>query len=195
MSILFILSEKLLLQKFNLTSIYLLFIEFNNFLDNSFHGNYVELMKQEISDLKKHIGFWMRLVSNNVSHAFARKLSNSGVTVPEWVVLREMVEGGDLVSPSRIAEMTGLTRGAVTKLVDRLLAKKLFTRSESTEDRRYQELKLTNAAKQLIPKLALLADANDEEYFSILTKAERKTLTKILIKTAEQNNLTKFPIS
>ena len=106
-----------------------------------------------------------------------------------------MVEGGDLVSPSRIAEMTGLTRGAVTKLVDRLLAKKLVTRSESTEDRRYQELKLTNAAKQLIPKLALLADANDEEYFSILTKAERKTLTKILIKTAEQNNLTKFPIS
>ncbi len=43
-----------------------------------------------VSHLKSHIGFWMRFVSNQVSHAFARKLEESGVTVPEWVVMREM---------------------------------------------------------------------------------------------------------
>jgi DNA-binding MarR family transcriptional regulator len=151
-------------------------------------------MKYKISELKKHIGFWMRLVSNNVSYAFARKLENTGVTVPEWVVLREMLEAGDSIAPSQIAEMTGMTRGAVTKLIDKLLDKKLVTRKESLEDRRYQELKLTSTAKQLIPKLAVLADENDEEYFSVLTKEERKTLTNILIKTAKLNKLTKFPI-
>jgi hypothetical protein len=34
----------------------------------------------------------------------------------------------------------------------------------------------------------------DEEYFSVLTKDERKKLTEILIKTAELNKLTKFPV-
>ena len=45
---------------------------------------------QALSDLKQHAGFWLRFVSNHVSHAFARKLLSSGVTVAEWVVLREM---------------------------------------------------------------------------------------------------------
>jgi DNA-binding MarR family transcriptional regulator len=151
-------------------------------------------MKPKISDLKKHIGFWMRIVSNNVSHSFARKLENSGVSVAEWVVIREMLEGGDTISPSQIAEITGMTRGAISKLIDRLLTKKLVTRKESTQDRRYQELRLTGEAKQLIPKLAKLADENDEEFFSVLTKEERKKLTEILIKTAELNKLTKFPV-
>lgn len=151
-------------------------------------------MKPKISDLKKHIGFWMRMVSNNVSHSFARKLGTSGVTVAEWVVIREMSEGGDTISPSQIAEITGMTRGAISKLIDRLLTKKLVTRKESTEDRRYQEIGLTSEAKQLIPRLAKLADENDAEYFSVLTKDERKRLREILIKTADLNKFTKFPI-
>ncbi len=32
-----------------------------------------------VSHLKSHIGFWMRFVSNEVSHSFARKLKQSGV--------------------------------------------------------------------------------------------------------------------
>lgn len=151
-------------------------------------------MKPEISKLKKHIGFWMRIVSNNVSHSFAKKLNNSGVSVAEWVIMREMFESGDTISPSQIAEITGMTRGAISKLIDRLLQKKLVTRKESTDDRRYQELKLTKEAKRLIPNLTKLADENDAEFFSLLTKEERKKLTEILIKTVKLNKLTKFPV-
>lgn len=151
-------------------------------------------MKPEISKLKKHIGFWMRIVSNNVSHSFAKKLDNSGVSVAEWVIMREMFESGDTISPSQIAEITGMTRGAISKLIDRLLQKKLVTRKESTDDRRYQELKLTKEAKRLIPNLTKLADENDAEFFSLLTKEERKKLTEILIKTVKLNKLTKFPV-
>ncbi len=80
------------------------------------------------SRLTMHIGFWMRLVSNHVSYAFARKLESSGVTVAEWVILREMYGGDDTTSPSVVAELTGLTRGAVSKLISRLLEKSLVTR-------------------------------------------------------------------
>jgi DNA-binding MarR family transcriptional regulator len=148
----------------------------------------------EASQLTAHIGFWMRLVSNHVSYAFARKVEASGVTVAEWVVLREMYGGDDTTSPSAVADLTGLTRGAVSKLISRLLAKKLVTRKESASDRRYQDIQLTPAAIALVPKLARLADENDDEFFAVLSKAERKSLTATLRKIASHHQLTKVPV-
>lgn len=148
----------------------------------------------EASRLTSHIGFWMRLVSNQVSHAFARKLEASGVTVAEWVVLREMYSSGDTTSPSAVAELTGLTRGAVSKLIGRLFAKGLVTRKESTGDRRYQDIELTPASIAMVPTLAKLADKNDEEFFAVLSKSERKSLTAILQKIASHHQLTKVPV-
>jgi DNA-binding MarR family transcriptional regulator len=136
----------------------------------------------------------MRLVSNNVSCTFARKLETSGVTVAEWVVLREMYGGDDTTSPSIVAELTGLTRGAVSKLIERLLQKGLVTRTEASGDRRFQEVQLTAQAVSLVPKLAALADQNDEEFFSSLSSAERKRLTDILKKLADIHKLKRSPI-
>ncbi len=174
-------------------------------LDNSFLGYYNAPMnsaathtkatgKIAASRLTMHIGFWMRLVSNHVSYAFARKLERSGVTVAEWVVLREMYGGDATTSPSVVAELTGLTRGAVSKLISRLLAKSLVTRKESSSDRRYQDLELTPAAIAIVPKLAKLADENDGQFFGVLSKSERRTLTGLLRKTAALHHLTKMPI-
>ncbi len=146
------------------------------------------------SRLTMHIGFWMRLVSNHVSYAFARKLDSSGVTVAEWVVLREMYGGDDTTSPSVVAELSGLTRGAVSKLISRLLEKGLVTRKESSGDRRFQDIELTPAAVAIVPKLAKLADANDEEFFGVLSRSDRKALTGVLKKTAALHNLTKVPV-
>ena len=147
------------------------------------------------SRLTMHIGFWMRLVSNHVSYAFARKLEFSGVTVAEWVVLREMYGGDDTTSPGVVAELTGLTRGAVSKLISRLLEKGLVTRKESSSDRRYQDIELTPAALAVVPKLAKLADENDREFFKGLRKSERVTLTSLLKKTAALHNLKNMPVN
>lgn len=148
----------------------------------------------KVSKLKAHIGFWMRLVSNNVSQAFANKLESTSVTVAEWVILREMYSSDKNTPPSQIAELTGLTRGAVSKLIERLLRKSLVTRDEAIGDRRYQDIRLTHKANILVPKLAALADQNDAEFFSILTKEEKKQLTAILKKIATFHELTKAPI-
>ena len=100
----------------------------------------------------------------------------------------------EITSPSQVAELTGLTRGAVSKLIDRLLAKKLVARSESSTDRRYQEVQLTAVAKKLIPKLAKIADENDEYFFSILSDSEKKALTKTLNKLTKQHKLEAHPV-
>lgn len=150
--------------------------------------------KKAASDLKSHIGYHLRVVSNAVSYSFARKLSDSEVTVAEWVILREMYSEDQKISPSAVAEMTGLTRGAVSKLIDRLLHKDLVTREESSDDRRFQELKLTARAIRLVPKLGHIADENDDSFFSILTENEKKNLVNILIKIAEHHKLNTNPI-
>jgi DNA-binding MarR family transcriptional regulator len=174
---------------------------YHKFLDNCWLGNYsccvsapmTENRRSAASDLKRHTGFWLRFVSNHVSHAFARKVAASGVTVAEWVILREMY-GHDEVSPSAIATQTGLTRGTVSKLIDRLLAKKLVTREDRTDDRRFQSVALTAEGKRLVPKLAALADRNDLEFFSVLTEQEREALTAALKRLVTANKLTKVPV-
>jgi DNA-binding MarR family transcriptional regulator len=149
--------------------------------------------KPPVSDLRTHAGFWLRFVSNYVSHAFARKLLASGVTVAEWVVLREMY-GRNETAPSEIAEVIGMTRGAASKLVDRLVAKKLISRRERSDDRRYQDIALTAAGWRLVPSLAALADQNDKEFFASLSKKEREALVSTLKKLVEAHGLNKFPI-
>ena len=57
-----------------------------------------------VSDLKKHMGFWLRFVSNHVSVAFARKLQDSGVSVAEWVVMRGGCSTTREISPGVLAE-------------------------------------------------------------------------------------------
>ena len=127
------------------------------------------------SPLEAHLGFWLRFVSNHASAAFARKLDVKGVSVGEWVAMRELFDAAEL-APSEVAERTGMTRGAITKLVDKLAAKNLAERRTGGGDRRYQALALTAKGRALVPVMAALADKNDEEFFGHLTKAERARL-------------------
>ncbi len=107
---------------------------------------------KSISKLESHLGYWLRYVSNQVSHAFALKVQEKGVTVAEWVVLRELYD--DDAQPSVLSERLGMTRGAISKLADRLLAKKLITRQAMEGDGRSQMLGLTGRGRALVPELA-----------------------------------------
>ncbi|MBN8732751.1 MAG: winged helix-turn-helix transcriptional regulator [Acidobacteria bacterium] len=149
--------------------------------------------KREVSGLEAHAGYWLRYVSNHVSQAFARKLEASGVTVAEWVVMRRMY-GREELTPGAVAAETGLTRGAVSKLVDRLVGKELVERAGREDDRRYQNIGLTAAGRRLTPALAALADRNEEECFSCLTKAERAALVAAMRKMVERHGWTRVPV-
>ncbi len=145
-----------------------------------------------VSGLRKHVGFWLRFVSNHVSHAFARKLLASGVTVAEWVVMREMFDEEE-TSPGVLAQRMGMTRGGVSKLVDRLVGKGLASRQERSDDRRFQIITLTAAGRRLVPQLAALADQNDAEFFHSLSAREREALVATMKKLAQAHGLEKLP--
>lgn len=148
---------------------------------------------QPASELTAHLGYWLRQVSNHVSHAFARKVEAHGVTVAEWVLMRQLLEE-EALAPSRLAERMGRTRGAISKLADRLIAKSLVARAADPEDGRAQTLALTPAGRALVPRLAALADANDAEFFDHLEPEDRAALFRILREIVEKRRLESLPI-
>lgn len=146
-----------------------------------------------VSDLTVHLGFWLRMVSNHVSHAFAAKLADKQVTVAEWSLMRTLY-GKEPTPPSRLADDMGMSRGAITKLADRLIAKSLIMREASANDGRAQTLALTDRGRGLVPDLAALADRNDAEFFECLTTDERAMLGRLLKSLAERGHMTAIPI-
>lgn len=129
--------------------------------------------------LEQHLGYWLRFVSNHVSSSFAKKLEAYDLSVADWVVLNLLNEQSQL-SSSEIAKTLGLTRGAVSKLLDRLCFKEFIVRKESKKDRRYQEIGLSDAGKTLLPRLIEIADQNDQEFFGHLTQEDQQSLIATL---------------
>ncbi|MFO1151683.1 MAG: MarR family transcriptional regulator [Alsobacter sp.] len=146
-----------------------------------------------VSELADHTGYWLRLVSNAVSQAFARKVAGEQVTVAEWACMRALY-GGDGMSPSVLAGVMGMTRGAISKLADRLVAKGLVARTDNARDRRAQHLALTDAGTVLVPRLAALADQNDAEFFGVLSDKERRALETALAALVERRGLQGVPV-
>lgn len=149
--------------------------------------------QSSISNLEAHLGYWLRFVSNHVSHAFRLKVESHGVTVAEWVVLRQLLDM-DETHPSRLAEQLGMTRGAISKLVERLLAKGLAIRRAETDDRRFQTVRLSATGRRLVPILAALADENDAEFFGHLTAEQLSALTAALREIILRRNLKSIPV-
>jgi DNA-binding MarR family transcriptional regulator len=150
------------------------------------------MARMPASKLTGHIGFWMRMVSNHVSYSFARRLAGKEVTVAEWVLLRTLYDK-DPTPPSQLASELGMSRGAITKLADRLISKSLITRVANALDGRAQTLKLTAAGKKLVPEIVTLANQNDAEFFGCLTADERKILERLLLNLVERNQITAIP--
>lgn len=146
-----------------------------------------------VSTLEDHLGYWLRYVSNQVSQAFARKVLERDVTVAEWVMLRMLFEH-DALAPSLLAERLGMTRGAISKLGDRLVAKALVTRTADENDRRYQALAITAAGRALVPALAALADQNDAEFFGDLTTADRAAIMRIMQDIVRRRGVRALPV-
>ncbi|HWJ73723.1 MAG TPA: MarR family transcriptional regulator [Kaistia sp.] len=146
-----------------------------------------------VSELSDHTGYWMRMVSNAVSQEFARKVSGEDVTVAEWSFMRALYDL-EPTPPSVLAEKMGMTKGAISKLAERLVAKGLVKRADNQKDKRAHSLSLTAEGRAKIPLLAALADRNDAEFFGALTKEEHETLDRILQVLAERRGLNAIPV-
>jgi DNA-binding MarR family transcriptional regulator len=143
--------------------------------------------------LDSHIGYWMRMVSNQVSGEFKRLLAARGVSVAEWVALRRLFDVAG-TTHGELVEALGMTKGAVSKVVHSLERMKLVSRSPDRADARSESLSLTASGRTLVPKLARTADRNEAHFFGHLSATERTRLRAMLTALARHHRFDETPI-
>ncbi len=149
--------------------------------------------KRSISELESHLGYCLRRVSNSVSGQFAQSLHVRQTSVAEWVLLRHLYERQQ-ATPGDLAEASTMTRGAISKIVDKLQAKGWIKSRVNPKDSRGQILSLTPVGKRNLPELAEIADQNDEQFFACLDGDERSALRRLLSKVAEHHQIRDVPV-
>jgi DNA-binding MarR family transcriptional regulator len=160
---------------------------------NSFQGNCMGKTKLASTGLEVHLGYWLRRVSNHVSGTFARALQHHQVSVAEWVVLSQIAAHQES-RPAELADQLGLTRGAVSKVLDKLEGKKWTTRRISPDDNRVQILSLTHQGERVLPQLGRIADDNDTRFFDCLEAKEQGTLRRLLQKLTDFHQIQGVPV-
>lgn len=144
-----------------------------------------------LSRLDAHVGYWLRCVSSQFSYAVNRQLEDKGVTLVEWMVLRELYEGD--LRPSALAERLGLTRGAVSKLARKLADHLMITQQASGEDGRAQILSLTDDGRAVVCVFAVILDRADEEFFGHLDADTRALIVSNMREIVRRRSLVAAP--
>jgi DNA-binding MarR family transcriptional regulator len=89
----------------------------------------------------------------------------------------------------------GMTKGAITKLADRLIGKSLMIKTGSKVDGRSHTLRLSKNGESLVPRLADKADQNEAECFSHLSERDRAVLEKFIRESVKRFGLNSIPIN
>ena len=148
---------------------------------------------ESIASLEKHLGYWLRRVSNRVSGSFARSLEAKKTSVPEWVVLRYLSER-DETTPGKLAKILMMTRGGISKIIDKLEAKGWIVGRTDAVDTRVRQLSLTRSGQRILPSMAKIADQNDDEFFGCLTSSEKDVLLRLLRKLSDFHRIENVPV-
>ena len=145
-----------------------------------------------VPPLHVHFCYWLRRASNQVSQALSRKLEDKGITLAEWLVLRELYEGD--LRPVTLADKLGLTRGAISKLARRLERNLLITQQPASHNRRAQILAITDGGRIMVRVLASALDETDREFFDDLDPATRALILSTLREIAHRRGSRAAPM-
>ena len=150
--------------------------------------------RSAVNALDAHLGFWLRFVSNHVSARFAAQVEAEGASVTEWVALRTLFDKPQ-TTHAELIEALGMTKGAVSKVVSRLEEKGLARRELAEGSARDQVLRLTPQGRALVPRLAALADQNEEHFFGHLAPRERQALVTAFQALVAHHHLKAVPLA
>lgn len=148
--------------------------------------------RSTVSRLDVHVGYWVRCVSNQFSQAVSRQLEDKGITLAEWIVLRELYDGD--LRPSALAERLSLTRSAISKLAQRLVSKFMITQQASADDGRGQMLGLTEDGRIIVRVLAAALDKTDREFFGDLDPRTRALILSTLREIVQRRGSRAAPL-
>jgi MarR family 2-MHQ and catechol resistance regulon transcriptional repressor len=107
-------------------------------------------------------------------------LRQQGLGLTDFMILESVLHAGPL-TPSRLGDRVGLTRGSITSAVDRLAARGLVTREPNANDARSSLVRLTPIGATVIDAAwKAHAEAVERVLLDAITAEESRVLLKLL---------------
>ena len=132
-----------------------------------------------------HVWLVMMKAMRALTRYAAAGIEGTGLGLSDFGVLEALLHKGPL-PVNTIGPIVDLTPGSISIAVDRVFAKGLVTRVESTEDRRVRIIALTPRGKDLIVPAFRKHSAQMKKVFSELSPEELRVLEEALKKAGKQ---------
>ena len=133
-----------------------------------------------------HLQTWRAVCTSHaaVTNRLQQALSAADLPPLSWYELLNAVERSPTGRPrmGELAEWLTLSKGGITKLVDRLEEAGYLNRVSSNNDRRSLHAELTGAGKRMLSEMQAVCSPELERHLGALTAKEGKALTEALEK-------------
>lgn len=138
----------------------------------------IEMQKKLFSDrfVDEHLSALLGRASVAISEEFHEDTRRYRMPIPHWRIMGCLFEN-DGMSLSELADLTLITQPTVTRLVQRLEAKRLLRKSADGRDRRMQRVALTARGHDKVRDLVTLANERQKR---ILQGLDAETLKQSL---------------
>lgn len=158
--------------------------------DNVAAPNPVELFplwERVPEDLRRNMQIGL-LLDDNARLQLAvltERMKKYGATYKQWYALSQIGRKNGMTQ-TEFGELMGVTKGAGTMLIDRLIKGGWAERQQGTGDRRRQYIFLTKKGKDLINKEIDFLAETYVEVFASLSQQEKQVLSSCLARIGEQ---------
>ena len=125
-------------------------------------------------------GFLVGQLASSLRLQVDRALSAEGVTGAQWTVLW-ILNAGRATTPAEISTYLSMDTGAVTRLLDRMVAKNLLVRKPHEKDRRSVVLEMTPQARDLYPRLPGHVAEVVQHFFHDVPPEDLLTFKRVLL--------------
>ncbi len=132
-----------------------------------------------------HLGYLVGTLGSAMRKGLEDELAPMGITPAQWVIL-EAAFSGKADTLTALARIIPVDAAAISRQLDKLQQRGLVRRRRLRSDRRTVRIELTDAGRELVPKLAPAVEANNRRFLTDITTDEQTAFTKI-IQTMIQN--------
>jgi DNA-binding MarR family transcriptional regulator len=123
-------------------------------------------------------------ISKRLDNYYRQQLAELGLQRGDWGVLAELVlhSPDGCSTPSRLADVTGVSPSTMTHRVDQLVQRGFVQRAPDPDNRTRMKVRLTRAGRELFERAVRDADVTESKVLSPLDTAERTQLADLLEK-------------
>ena len=130
----------------------------------------------DLGVLNGHLGYFLRRAQVLVFQDFIRTLSSIDIRPAQYSVLI-VIGANSGLSQADVAELLGIERARLVRLLDRLERRGLTRRQASPTDRRSHSLKLTAAGRNVLNRAKALAAIHEARLIEQLGATRHKMMT------------------